>query len=260
MKVFGTSIESEEVYQGLSVQRSYGGLLRRGLAYAVDVSIITVFLYIGMFVFMFFGFSSLVVMPQDLGAVAAVGMVLLFLLCFFALFHGYFIYFESQKGATPGKRIFGLSVVDANHLMPSVGQCVFRDLMRYIDCALMLPGILSIVLSSKNQRLGDMVAGTLVLHSAYQEQQSKFRYITQDEYLYFLELLTPGEVPEDVAKSYLSYAFKRFGKGKVLGSGLGDMEWLEVAKRYLPNASDKGLNDQSTLLFFAEHCHQSLHI
>jgi uncharacterized RDD family membrane protein YckC len=94
--------------------------------------------------------------------VASVGIIFFFLLQF-----GYFTFFESLwNGQTPGKRRFRLRVIKESGRPISVYDAVIRNLMRTVDS---LPGfygvgILSALMSSTNKRLGDYVAGTVVVH------------------------------------------------------------------------------------------------
>jgi uncharacterized RDD family membrane protein YckC len=94
--------------------------------------------------------------------VASIGVIIFFLLQF-----GYFTFFESLwNGQTPGKRRFRLRVIKESGRPISVYDAVIRNLMRTIDS---LPGfygvgILSALMSSTNKRLGDYVAGTVVVH------------------------------------------------------------------------------------------------
>ena len=85
---------------------------------------------------------------------------------FFLVFFAYDVLFEVRsRGRTPGKRWTGLRVVLAGgRPITFVPSCV-RNVMRVID---ILPpiygiGMLSIFVTSRNQRLGDLAAGTLVV-------------------------------------------------------------------------------------------------
>ena len=88
---------------------------------------------------------------------------------FIGLFLVLFVYdpfFEIVAGGrTPGKRWSGLRVVSSSGGAVSIGASVVRNLLRLIDAipGMYLVGILLILFSSRNQRLGDLVAGTLVV-------------------------------------------------------------------------------------------------
>jgi uncharacterized RDD family membrane protein YckC len=84
----------------------------------------------------------------------------------FVVVTGYWITFEYRwQGRTPGKRMFGLRVVGERGLRLDLGQIVLRNLLRMVD---LMPGFGGIgasflVLHREHRRLGDLVAGTLVV-------------------------------------------------------------------------------------------------
>lgn len=88
---------------------------------------------------------------------------------YFVLSRGYDVLMDySWRGQTIGKRVMRLRVVDARGLRLTFAQCVMRNLLRFIDClpfAYAVGGIASLV-SAKGQRLGDLAAGTIVVHEA----------------------------------------------------------------------------------------------
>jgi uncharacterized RDD family membrane protein YckC len=91
----------------------------------------------------------------------------LLILVWFALFYGYFALFESLwNGQTPGKRAIRLRVITLSGRPITVFDAILRNLVRIVD---QIPGIYavglaSMFLSPKNQRLGDLAAGTVVVH------------------------------------------------------------------------------------------------
>jgi uncharacterized RDD family membrane protein YckC len=99
--------------------------------------------------------------PGASGFAAAVWVVLAFV-----LFVGYDIGFEVlASGRTPGKRLNGLRVVRETGAPVTFASSAVRNVLRIVD---ILPGsyivgIVSILVSSRNQRLGDHAGGTLVV-------------------------------------------------------------------------------------------------
>jgi uncharacterized RDD family membrane protein YckC len=85
----------------------------------------------------------------------------------FLLYYGYFAAFEALwSGQTPGKRAMGLRVISVSGQPITSFDAILRNLLRIVD---QLPGIyavgvLSIFFTSRNQRLGDLAAGTVVVH------------------------------------------------------------------------------------------------
>jgi uncharacterized RDD family membrane protein YckC len=99
-----------------------------------------------------------------------VGVALFAMGSFVALFL-YDILFELlASGRTPGKRITHLRVVREQGTPVDLPASAIRNLLRLIDLlpAAYLVGLLTILLTKQNQRLGDLAAGTLVIRDAPQ--------------------------------------------------------------------------------------------
>lgn len=75
----------------------------------------------------------------------------------------YWALFEGASGRTVGKRQVGLAVADGDAEPISPTAAVVRNLVRPVDALLLyLPGVFTIFLSKRSQRLGDLLAGTVV--------------------------------------------------------------------------------------------------
>jgi uncharacterized RDD family membrane protein YckC len=85
----------------------------------------------------------------------------------FTIYTAYFAIFESiWNGQTPGKRLVGLRVIDVSGRPITVYAALIRNILRILDS---IPGIyavaiISAIVTKRNQRLGDLAAGTLVIH------------------------------------------------------------------------------------------------
>lgn len=79
---------------------------------------------------------------------------------------------EMLLGASVGKLIFGLRVVQLNGERPSMGSIFVRNLMRAIDVGLILVGLAMIVMSPLRQRVGDLAAGTIVVRNTARNQNA----------------------------------------------------------------------------------------
>ncbi|MFC1755539.1 RDD family protein [Thermoproteota archaeon] len=77
----------------------------------------------------------------------------------------YFTYFESTSGQTIGKRMMGIKVVDESGGSVDGGRILVRNVLRIIDWLpfLYIIGIILLSTSSGKQRLGDIVAKTVVV-------------------------------------------------------------------------------------------------
>jgi uncharacterized RDD family membrane protein YckC len=94
------------------------------------------------------------------------GAAAIYAVVFFVFFWGYDVAFEVlASGRTPGKRWNGLRVVRSEGQPIGFLASATRNLLRLIDWlpSLYLVGMISIFASKKNQRLGDVVAGTVVV-------------------------------------------------------------------------------------------------
>jgi uncharacterized RDD family membrane protein YckC len=84
----------------------------------------------------------------------------------FVLYYGYFAAFEALWGGqTPGKRAVGLRVISVTGQPITPFDALLRNLLRIVDQmpGIYAVGVLSIFFTSRNQRLGDLVAGTVVV-------------------------------------------------------------------------------------------------
>ena len=85
----------------------------------------------------------------------------------FIFYWGYYIFFEMLwNGQTPGKRWTGLRIIRADGTPITLSESLIRNLARIVD---MLPaaygvGIVTMFIDKQSRRLGDLAAGTLVVH------------------------------------------------------------------------------------------------
>lgn len=78
----------------------------------------------------------------------------------------YFTLFEWRSGATPGKKALDIEVRSEAGGRPSLGQAVVRTVFRVIDgLGFYLIGAVAVWSTTERQRLGDRVAGTIVVQS-----------------------------------------------------------------------------------------------
>ena len=135
----------------------------RAAAYVVDLLIMSVICqvminllaYVFMLLFSTFGGQG------ELWVSAVVTLVA------FTLYNGYFILLEwLWNGQTPGKRLLHIRVIKQGGYALRFFDTLLRNLLRVVD---FLPlfygvGLTSLLLTRDSQRLGDLVAGTLVVY------------------------------------------------------------------------------------------------
>ncbi|RBP48301.1 RDD family protein [Arenicella xantha] len=141
-----------ETPEGIDLHAELVGLVPRSLAYGIDllvrIGILTVF---GI-------------------AVALTGGKLggLWLVAYFLLEWGYPVAFEVYRnGQTIGKKAFNIKVVNDDLTPIQFGPSLVRNLLRTADIFpfFYVFGAISICLTSRFQRLGDLAAGTVVIYA-----------------------------------------------------------------------------------------------
>lgn len=81
----------------------------------------------------------------------------------FIIYSGYFVFFEvTWQGQSPGKRFAKIRVIREDGRPVGMSQAVMRSLLRAIDDFCFI-GVFFIVFSKREKRIGDWVAGTLVV-------------------------------------------------------------------------------------------------
>jgi uncharacterized RDD family membrane protein YckC len=89
----------------------------------------------------------------------------------FLLFWGYYIFFEMLwNGQSPGKRWAGLRVIRIDGTPITLAESIIRNLVRLID---FMPfgygvGVVTMFVNDQARRLGDLAAGSLVVHDGGQ--------------------------------------------------------------------------------------------
>ena len=140
-----------EAPEGIGLALRPAGLSARVLAFLVDLLI---------------RFALLFALLTTFGRLAGLGPMVT-LVGLFALEWFYPVLFELLPGAaTPGKRLLGLRVVMDDGLPVTPGASLLRNLLRAAD---FLPfayglGLITMLCRADFRRLGDIAAGTLVVH------------------------------------------------------------------------------------------------
>src|SRR5580704_19125899 len=154
-----------ETPEQTSIEFPLAGIGSRFLAVAIDTLIQwTVFAVLGL-ILVAVGFSIGAGFGQS--SSGGVWIVAILVFVFFLITYGYYILFESiWNGQTPGKRITHIRVIKDSGQPITAIDAVGRNLLRIVD---QLPvfygvGVLCAWISPQSKRLGDYVAGTVVVH------------------------------------------------------------------------------------------------
>jgi len=155
-----------ETPEQISLELPLAGIGSRSLALALDTLIQVV---AGLALFVVWVSLRAPDLARGSGGAKAGGAwtAALLVLAAFLLQFGYFAYFEAiWNGQTPGKRYLRLRVIRLSGQPISAYEAVTRNLLRIVDSipVIYAVGILCALLSSQSRRLGDYVAGTVVVH------------------------------------------------------------------------------------------------
>lgn len=183
------TLQSVEMAEGIEVQTPVAGAFPRAMALLLD----TIFMMLIFFAFMFCMIMLFINVIGIEGGPAAIGGIFLITAFLFVWFYNFF-FERGKKAATWGKRIYGLKVVSADGTRATGRQIFIRNILRAADYlpgvplamlifddelafAVMLVGIglipvgsygvglMSCLFTKKFQRVGDIVANTVVVHT-----------------------------------------------------------------------------------------------
>jgi uncharacterized RDD family membrane protein YckC len=144
--------------ENLELSYNLAGAGSRAAAYLIDFLLIALLAQVLSNLFV-----ALAILLLPMGRAWATAI---FSLLGFALLNAYFIVFEwLMNGQTPGKRAAGIRVIKEGGYALRFVDTLLRNLMRAIDFlpALYGVGLMSLLLTPRSQRLGDLVAGTLLV-------------------------------------------------------------------------------------------------
>jgi uncharacterized RDD family membrane protein YckC len=151
------TLQAVELAEGIGIRLRMAGPMLRAAAYLIDFLIRAAVLIVGGIVLTIAGIAVSGKIAQGL-----------FLLVWFVLDWLYPVVFEiGKRGATPGKRLMGLRVVQSTGSPITFGQAVVRNFLRFIDGMPLFTycfGLTSCLATKHFQRLGDLAAGTVVIY------------------------------------------------------------------------------------------------
>jgi uncharacterized RDD family membrane protein YckC len=138
----------------------YAGLVTRTLAFAVDAAIIDgAALLVGVVVALCLSVVEIGDRAQTAFAIAGGVLAVLWAI-------GYFTFFWSTTGQTPGNRLFEIRVESAaEDGPPRPARAFVRVLLLPLSALLLCAGFLMILFDGRRRALHDRLAGTVVLYA-----------------------------------------------------------------------------------------------
>jgi uncharacterized RDD family membrane protein YckC len=182
---------------------------------------------------------------DTLDETTGVGIGLLLLLLF-AVQWIYFFLLEGIWGVTPGKRALGLRVVTVTGRPIGFGASALRNVLRaadalptaYLGGLVSFAGLFSMALTTRFQRLGDLVAGTMVIIPEHAKAAAPIYLWPPAQPQELAEL--PDEVTLDADERHAIELFlrRRVGLGRARELELANMVASVLGKRFNFRAAD----------------------
>ena len=155
------NVKHIETPLGVELDLHPAGLPVRAAAFAIDTTI---------------KFTILAMAGLLLSQLAAFGFGL-FLILYFVLDWFYFVIFDLLlQGQPPGKKAMGIRTIHANGTPITLGGSAIRTLLLAVDFLplMYIAGVVTMSTTSKFNRIGDLAAGTMVVHDRpYQRYDAK---------------------------------------------------------------------------------------
>lgn len=209
--------------EGLMLTLMPAGLLPRLWAWLIDLLIRAIIIIVVGIISAFFGTAGT-------GIIAVAYFIITWL---------YPVYFEVYRGGmTPGKKKQGIYVCHDNGTPISLQSSMIRNLLRVAD---FLPfgfaaGILTIMFTQRSQRLGDIIAGTLVVYKQQDNLEKLYKSIYGFD-VHQSSQQASNDIPIDVKNttfelnSPLFFYPLRLNEQQALVSYVERLDFLSVARQ-----------------------------
>jgi uncharacterized RDD family membrane protein YckC len=154
--------------QNIDIEYEIGGLGERILAYLIDMGI----------------FIALAIIINIIIASAGSTTIQVFLWIIYVLFIFYDLICEVFfNGQSIGKLIMKIRVISLDGARPKFSQYLLRWLFRMVDFAitLWLGGLISAAMTKNGQRIGDLVAGTVIIKTKPRTKMNNLVFASVDD-------------------------------------------------------------------------------
>ncbi|MBD1868733.1 RDD family protein [Cyanobacteria bacterium FACHB-471] len=254
--------------ESVELEFTLAGIGSRALALLIDYHIVA-FTLIALWLLLALIAGQLLGYLDTLGSNYAdlpIWLLAIAILITFVIATGYFVFFEvTWQGQTIGKRFAKIRVIRDDGRPVGLSQAALRALLRPIDDILFI-GAFLILLGQKEKRIGDWVAGTLVVQevrpvvkaaiavsqeaeklAAELPQITDLSKLLPDDFAVIREYLQRRNFMERNAKSELSLQLARQARNLInletIPAGLTSDEFLEAV--YLAyQQQERGIRDE----------------
>jgi uncharacterized RDD family membrane protein YckC len=157
-------IVTVQTAQNIEIEHEIGGLGERIVGWLIDFSV---------FIPLVIVFSFIATQLSEVG-VFILGAIFSLLILFYHLVCEVFF-----NGQSFGKKVMKIRVVSTDGGRPRLSQFLLRWLFRPLDFAMTggVAGLITIIVTDKSQRLGDLVAGTILIRTVPRTNINKVNYV-----------------------------------------------------------------------------------
>lgn len=151
--------------EGITFKHEIAGVGSRSLASLVDVLIVFAIIFVVQMLFLLMIFLLAVTGLLSNSNITGILTAILVFVQFLAIW-AYRAVCETKFSASVGYRTASIKVVTYKGSKPLFWQCAIRSLLWPIECVFFpVAAFVSVLLTSKQQRLADLFAGTIVVHA-----------------------------------------------------------------------------------------------
>jgi uncharacterized RDD family membrane protein YckC len=167
--------------QNIEIDYEVAGLGDRVLARIVDTGVFIGVFYIVYIIVILFFISTIINLKSGGGfpvALIIIGIIYSIAFIFYDLVAEVFF-----NGQSVGKYAMKIKVVSINGTRPTIGQYLLRWAFRLLDFGITLGigAVISVAVSEKKQRIGDLIAGTTLVKTKPRTELSELYFIAPDD-------------------------------------------------------------------------------
>jgi uncharacterized RDD family membrane protein YckC len=188
--------------ESVELDFTLAGIGNRAYALVIDYIVLGLALIVFLIFWGFLSFYGLELFSSNTEKTIRIWLFAIQLLIIFTIYVGYFVIFETLwQGQTPGKKRVKIRVIRDDGRIITIAQATLRALLRPVD-DLFFIGAFLIIFTKKEKRIGDLVAGTMVIQEKTANYQHSFHISNEASSLASL-LQIQGDIsqllPEDFA-------------------------------------------------------------
>jgi uncharacterized RDD family membrane protein YckC len=182
--------------ESVEIEFTLAGIGNRAYALIIDYIVLGLILFVVLTIWAFLSFLVLDLL-SGFGFSAnnlPLWLIAIQFLIFFTIYVGYFVFFETLwQGQTPGKKFVKIRVLCDDGKTVGIQQSTLRALLRPVDDLLSI-GVFLIMLGKREKRLGDLVAGTIVIQEGTSNTTKNFT-LSEEAQTLAERLLIEADIP-----------------------------------------------------------------